>query len=80
MAFGYGAGGFIQKAGFNRPMRQALFRSGIGMTVLFVLLRIPNLLDPDPWALQARAGFTLLSFILGPGWVVAIWLLVIALL
>ena len=48
MAFGYGAGGFIQKAGFNRPMRRALLWSGIGMTLLFVLLRIPNLLDPDP--------------------------------
>jgi uncharacterized membrane protein len=63
MAFGYGAGAFIQKAGVNPRMHRVLLWSGIGMTLLFVLLRIPNLLDPDPWALQARTGFTLLSFI-----------------
>ena len=63
MAFGYGAGALIQKAGFNPPTRRALFWSGIGMTLLFILLRIPNLLDPDPWSIQSRTGFTILSFI-----------------
>ena len=33
------------------------------MTLLFILLRIPNLLDPDPWSIQSRTGFTILSFI-----------------
>jgi uncharacterized membrane protein len=64
MAFGYGAGAFIQKTpGFSLPFRQALLRCGIGMTLLFVLLRIPNFLDPDLWSIQPRAGFTILSFI-----------------
>lgn len=64
MAFGYGAGGFIQKhAGFDPPIRRAFLWCGIGMTLLFVLLRIPNLLDPDPWSIQSRTGFTVLSFI-----------------
>ena len=64
MAFGYGAGAFIQKqAGFSLALRQALLWCGIGMTLLFVLLRIPNFLDPDPWSIQPRAGFTILSFI-----------------
>jgi uncharacterized membrane protein len=64
MAFGYGAGGLIQKqTGFRPPLRLALFWSGISMTLLFVALRIPNLLDPDPWSAQPRAGFTILSFI-----------------
>jgi hypothetical protein len=51
----------FKKPGLIRPC--AKLWSGIGMTLLFVLLRIPNLFDPDPWALQARTGFTLLSFI-----------------
>ena len=64
MAFGYGAGGFIRKQpGFNPRLRQALLWCGIGMTLLFVVLRIPNLLDPDPWSIQPRSGFTILSFI-----------------
>jgi uncharacterized membrane protein len=63
MAFGYAAGGFIQKNGFDPPMRVTLLWSGIGMTLLFVLLRIPKLLDPDAWSIQSRTGFTILSFI-----------------
>ena len=64
MAFGYGAGAFIQKqAGVSLALRHTLLWCGIGMTLLFVLLRIPNLLDPDPWSIQPRAGFTILSFI-----------------
>jgi uncharacterized membrane protein len=73
MAFGYGAGAFIQKAGVNPRMHRVLLWSGIGMTLLFVLLRIPNLLDPDPWAPSAGVRPR-------PRLGIAIWLLVVALL
>jgi uncharacterized membrane protein len=64
MAFGYGTGAFIQRhAGFSPVLRRTFCWSGIGMLLLFVGLRIPNLLDPDPWSVQARSGFTFLSFI-----------------
>jgi uncharacterized membrane protein len=64
MAFGYGLGGLIQKQSeFNTQVRRIFILYGLGMTLLFVLLRLPNLLDPDPWSIQSRTGFTILSFI-----------------
>ena len=64
MAFGYGLGGLIQKqSGFNTQVRRFLILCGLGMMLLFVLLRLPNLIDPDPWSIQSRTGFTILSFI-----------------
>jgi uncharacterized membrane protein len=64
MAFGYGAGEFIRtQSGFDFRLKRTLIWCGIGMAILFVLLRVPNLLDPDPWSIQARPGFTVLSFI-----------------
>jgi uncharacterized membrane protein len=64
MAFGYGAGGFIRtQSGFDLRLKKTLICCGIGMAILFVLLRVPNLLDPDPWSTQSRPGFTILSFI-----------------
>jgi hypothetical protein len=64
MAFGYGLGGLIQKQSrFNNQVRRSLILCGLGMMLLFVLLRLPNLIDPDPWSIQSRTGFTILSFI-----------------
>jgi uncharacterized membrane protein len=64
MAFGYGAGGFIRmQSGFDFRLKRTLIWCGIGMAILFVILRVPNLLDPDPWSTQSRPGFTVLSFI-----------------
>src|SRR6202011_4881892 len=64
MAFGYGLGGLIQKpSGFNTRVRRSLILCGLGMMLLFVLLRLPNLIDPDPWSIQSRTGFTILSII-----------------
>jgi uncharacterized membrane protein len=64
MALGYGLGGLIQKqSGFNSHVRRILILCGVGMMLLFVSLRLPNLLDPDPWSIQSRTGFTILSFI-----------------
>jgi uncharacterized membrane protein len=64
MAFGYGLGGLVQKhSHFDGSLRQALLWCGLSMAILFVLVRLPNLLDPDPWSIQSRPGFTILSFI-----------------
>ena len=64
MAFGYGFGGFIQRqSGFNTLVRRILIFCGLSMMFLFVLIRLANLFDPDPWSIQSRAGFTILSFI-----------------
>ena len=44
--------------------RRMLFRLGFGLVAFFVLLRATNLYgDPNRWATQPRAGFTILSFL-----------------
>jgi uncharacterized membrane protein len=65
MFLGYGFGR-LYLPGFNAAQRRKiLIRAGIGITVLFILLRFANVYgDSSPWAVQERgAWFTFLSFI-----------------
>ena len=64
MAFGYWLGALVQKySAFTAALPQRLGLLGLFMIVAFVLIRLPNSLDPDPWSVQRRFGFTFLSFL-----------------
>jgi len=61
MAAGYGFGAILLH-GPNRRRRE-IFLFGLGLSVLFVLLRGSNLYgDPSPWSQQTSALFTVFSF------------------
>jgi uncharacterized membrane protein len=62
MAVGYGLGHVLTWPPERR--RAFLLRTGAGLTLAFVALRALNVYgDPSPWAAQARAAFTWLSFL-----------------
>ena len=62
MAVGYSFGTILRRDRAAR--RRWLLRTGIVVTLAFVVLRFTNLYgDPRPWTPQARAEFTLLSFV-----------------
>lgn len=64
MLLGYAAGALYVQGTDAAFRRRRLLQGGIGLVVLFVLLRWGNWYgDPSPWSEQPRAGFTLLSFI-----------------
>jgi uncharacterized membrane protein len=62
MALGYVFGRLYTRDSVAR--RRVLLRLGLGLTVLFVVLRATNLYgDPKPWSVQPRPGFVVLSFL-----------------
>lgn len=62
MAAGYAFGTILQYEPDRR--RKVLLRLGLGMTVVFVLIRFTNLYgDPAPWSTQTSGMFTILSFL-----------------
>jgi uncharacterized membrane protein len=64
MLLGYSLG-VIYKDGFDPVRRKKiLWGIGVGLIVLFLLLRLPNLYgDPDKWSQQKNALYSLLSFL-----------------
>ncbi|HEX5626164.1 MAG TPA: heparan-alpha-glucosaminide N-acetyltransferase domain-containing protein [Saprospiraceae bacterium] len=64
MLLGYCAGIFYSNR-YTPEQRQKILRYiGLGMILLFVALRIPNIYgDPDPWETQKTGLFSFLSFI-----------------
>ena len=61
-AAGYGLGAVYRWPSERR--RAFLLRAGVALVLAFVALRLLNVYgDPRPWAAQARAGFTALSFL-----------------
>ena len=62
MAAGYAFGKLLLLEPDRR--RRLLWRLGVGLTLLFVVLRVTNLYgDPRPWGVQGSALYTLLSFV-----------------
>ena len=62
MALGYVFGRLYTLDSIAR--RRILLRLGTGVTAVFVVLRATNLYgDPNPWSVQPRPGFTVLSFL-----------------
>lgn len=62
MAAGYALGVVYSWDGERR--RSWLFRLGLALTILFVLIRAANLYgEPQAWTSQTSAGFTVLSFL-----------------
>jgi hypothetical protein len=62
MAAGYALGVVYSWDGERR--RRWLFRLGLALTILFVLIRATNLYgDPQVWTSQTSATFTVLSFL-----------------
>jgi len=62
MAAGYGLGPLLLREAPERG--RILVRLGLGLTVAFLIVRLANGYgDPAPWSTQARAGFTVLSFL-----------------
>ncbi|MGB7069582.1 MAG: heparan-alpha-glucosaminide N-acetyltransferase domain-containing protein [Pyrinomonadaceae bacterium] len=48
----------------SEPRHRWLLAIGIAATLLFVLIRLTNVYgDPQPWSIQEKPGFTLLSFL-----------------
>ncbi len=64
MLLGYCFGIFYSSSYSTRQRRQIITRLGIGLLVLFAVLRLINLYgDPHPWTVQSSWGYTFLSFI-----------------
>jgi uncharacterized membrane protein len=62
MAAGFCFGRLYQLPDEQR--RKTLLTIGLAMTAAFVVLRFANIYgDPQPWSVQPRPGFTLLSFL-----------------
>lgn len=61
MAAGYGFGAMLRQEPETRRTR--MFRLGLALTLLFVVLRFANLYgNPRPWSAQASPLFTIFSF------------------
>jgi uncharacterized membrane protein len=64
MMLGYCSGVFFSQKFTIEQRRKILNRVGIGLIVLFIVLRFINGYgDPEPWHIQKNGLFTLLSFI-----------------
>ena len=64
MLVGYGVGQLFRNDFADEKRRRILLQLGIGLTALFILLRLINQYgDPAPWSSQKNAVFTLLSFL-----------------
>jgi uncharacterized membrane protein len=64
MALGYVFGSLYAPSFPAAQRKKMLTRLGLGMTLLFVLLRWSNVYgDPSPWSQQSSTVFTLLSFL-----------------
>jgi uncharacterized membrane protein len=62
IALGFGLGAWYQRPAAER--QRFLWRAGLLVSAAFVLLRAVSVYgDPHPWSVQARPGFTLLSFL-----------------
>jgi uncharacterized membrane protein len=61
------AGGFCFGRIYQLPderRRKVLLITGLAMIAAFIVLRVANVYgDPNPWSVQPRPGFTLLSFL-----------------
>lgn len=64
MLLGYACGSLYTSLYLPKSRRKILIAAGIGMVLLFILLRLPNIYgDPSPWQPQKNFLFTLFSFI-----------------
>ena len=64
MLLGYCFGTLYRKETEASYRKRILLRTGIGMTVAFVIIRLLNVYgDPSPWVVQQSGVFTVLSFL-----------------
>lgn len=64
MCLGFAAGRFFVPEITTDKRRKLLMRTGLGLLVFFVILRLTNLYgDPKPWTTQKDFFYTFLSFI-----------------
>lgn len=65
MLMGYVLGSVVYKSSFDEiKRRRILLRLGVGLILLFIILRFPNIYgDPGAWSTQKNNLFTFLSFI-----------------